>query len=153
MDDADYVLAPDGDLEDGGAAWTLTGGAAVVQSTGGLGTGQRALSLPAGSSATTAPMCIGAEHRTIRFFARNDDGSDGSLRVAARFTTPGGQTESVRVGDVREGTSWSPTEAFDSIVNRMAVAQENAMTVSWQFTPRGETRWSIDDVYIDPFRT
>ncbi|MDQ3675794.1 MAG: hypothetical protein M3401_03170 [Actinomycetota bacterium] len=156
LDTADYALAPDGDLEDGGTIWTLADGAAVVEGNEpfqiGAASDHRSLALPAGSSATTAPMCIGTEHRTIRFIARNDGVQSGSLRVDAVFRTPGGTVNSVRLGDVRGSETWSPTAELRTIVNRMAVAQHNAMSVSWRFTPRGEASWSIDDVYVDPFR-
>lgn len=156
QDMADYTLAPDGGLEAGGGDWSLAGGAAVVEGNEPFHVGSagdhRSLALPAGSSATTAQMCIGREHRTIRFFARNDSAGAGSLRVEALIANPGGRSTAVHIADVRGGATWSPTKSYRAVVNRMAVAQGNTLSVSWRFKPRGGASWTIDDVYIDPFR-
>ena len=61
--------------QSGGSGWTLERGAAVVHGNEpfyvGGGGDACALALPPGGSATTAPVCIGIEHPTLRFFARN----------------------------------------------------------------------------------
>src|SRR5689334_2937693 len=67
-----YAAAPDGGFENGASGWTLTGSAHVV--TGNepwmvAGPGQsHSLSLPAGSSATSPPMCIGLLSDGMRLF-------------------------------------------------------------------------------------
>src|SRR5688500_9811392 len=74
-DPMSYTLAPDGGFEEGGSSWSLDDGAAVVsgneshyvRSAGDT----RSLKLPSGSSATSAAMCVGLEHPTLRLFARN----------------------------------------------------------------------------------
>ena len=61
LDVADYVPAPDGDLEAAGS-WTLEGGAAIVNGNEPFHVGSdsdtASLNLPAGGSAATAPMCV-----------------------------------------------------------------------------------------------
>src|ERR1043165_917079 len=64
-----YVPAPEGGLEGSGEAWKLTGGAQVVAGNNPYLAGGQSLSLPAGTAATSAPMCIGVEHPTLRPFA------------------------------------------------------------------------------------
>lgn len=156
-DPAQYMLAPDGDLEHGGAGWTLERGAGVVEGNEpfqvGAASDHLSLALPAESSATTAPQCIGVEHRTIRFFARSDSDTSGSLRVDALFETPSGTINVVPIGDVAARSSWWPVDALDAIVNRMAVSQDNTMSVRWRFTAQASGNWLIDDVYVDPFRS
>lgn len=157
MDAADYVLASDGGFEGGGTGWTLERGAAVVEGNEPFQVGgasdRLALSLPAESSATSAPQCTSREHRTIRFFARTDGPPLDSLRVEALIETLGRTTNAIRVGDVRAGATWAPIDALDAIVNRMAISQNDVMSVRWRFTPKGAGNWLIDDFYIDPFRS
>jgi hypothetical protein len=90
-DDAMYVLAPDGGLEQGGGAWDLDGDAAVVAGNesfhvGGAGDSW-SLSLPDDSRATTAWTCIGVDSPTMRFFARNDSDPNGRLAVSVIIDT------------------------------------------------------------------
>jgi hypothetical protein len=40
-----------------------------------------------------------------------------------------------------------------TIVNELAPAHGNAINVAFRFTPRGAAGWTIDDVYVDPFKT
>jgi hypothetical protein len=153
QDTADYFLAPDGGLEAGGATWGLQGGARTVEGNEpfrvGAPTDHRALDLPAGSSATTAPLCIGVEHRTMRFFATGT--TTGTLSVDALYSE-GAKQRSVSLGSVRSGGSWAPTDVLPMKVNERAPAFGNALQVSLRFTPRGKGGWRIDDVYVDPYR-
>ena len=72
-DHASYAAVPDGGLENGSAGWTLTGGARVVRGNEPFAPGAHSLLLPAGSSATTAPMCIGLLSSKMRFFLRDTE--------------------------------------------------------------------------------
>jgi hypothetical protein len=154
QDQADYLLAPDGDLEAGAAGWTLVGGARAVEGNETFAVGgpadHRSLRLPAGASASTAPMCIGAEHRTMRFFAMST--GRGTLAVEALYTKHNGVQKSVALGAVRGGDAWAPTDALPMRVNELAGDYANAMSVSLRFTVRGNATWQVDDVYVDPFR-
>src|SRR3954463_10831602 len=76
LDVAWYVPAPAGGFEGGAGDWTLTGGAEIVGGNDPYLAGERSLALPGGASATSAPMCIGIEHPTIRLFARNTGAPD-----------------------------------------------------------------------------
>jgi hypothetical protein len=154
QDVADYVLAPDGGLEAGGAGWSLVDGARVVEGNASFAVGgptdHRSLELPAGSSATTAPICIGSEHRTMRFFVNGP--STGQLSVQAIYTVPGGRAKTVPLGNVGGAGSWAPSEVLPMRVNELAPEYGNALQVALRFTPRGARGWSIDDVYVDPYR-
>ena len=153
QDVADYLLAPDGDLEAGGSTWALEDGAQVVDVNSPFLVGgpddHQALELPAGATATTAPMCIGEEHKTMRFFATST--GHGALKVEALYSKRNGQQKSVTLGAVRGDDTWAPSEILPMRVNELA-DDENAMSVSLRFTAKGNGAWTIDDVYVDPFR-
>jgi hypothetical protein len=154
QDVADYMLAPDGDLEGGATSWLLQNGARTVTGNEPFKVGRAAdhtsLQLPAGSSATTAPMCIGVEHRTMRFFA--SAARSGALVVTATYTKRNGTVKSVRLGVARGSTAWGPSDVLPMRVNEEAEDFDNALWVTLTFTPRGADAWLIDDVYVDPFR-
>jgi hypothetical protein len=153
-DAANYFLAPDGGLEQGGSRWTLRGSATVTPSNEPwkvAGAGDRnGLRLAAGSSATTAPFCIGLEHRTMRFFAVAARSS--SLDVDVIYSAAGGGKRSIRIASPAGAGTWSPSNVVPVVVNRLAAHRGNAMRVLLRFAPRGAGAWTIDDVYVDPFR-
>jgi hypothetical protein len=153
-DAADYFLAPDGGLEHGGAGWTLRGRAAVAPSDKPFHVGpavdRRSLRLPAGASATTAPFCIGVEHRTMRFV--DNAPASSALDVDVLYTDASRRERTVHIGAVAGAGRWAPTVAVPMIVNALAAARGNAMSVRLRFSPRGSAAWTIDDVYVDPYR-
>ena len=106
LDLAYYQEAPDSGFEDGGS-WTLAGGAAVVAGNQPFLAGARSLDLPAGSSATTAPICVTVAHPTIRFFARNTGSALAPLTVTVQFKTLLGLPLELPVGVVLGGASGS----------------------------------------------
>jgi hypothetical protein len=151
LDPAWYVLAPGGDIENGSEEWTLTGGAAVASGNEPYLAGGQSLTLPAGSSATTAPMCIGVEHPTIRLFARNTGAPLSTLTVSVVFRDPLGFKRALPVGVVLAGSSWAPTLVMPVGVNLLSlVADQKA---GFGFTPADDGgEWAIDDVYVDPYK-
>ena len=151
LDVAWYLPAPDGGFEGGAEDWTLTGGAALVDGDNPYLSGERALALPGGASATSGPMCIGVEHPTIRLFARNAGSPSSTLAVSVVFSDPLlGVTRSLPIGSIGAGDSWSPTPVLPVVVNLLSLA--GGQQASFRFTAlddRGE--WTIDDVYVDPY--
>ena len=152
QDHADYFLAPGGDFEAGGSAWRLEDGASIVEGNepfGGAPGDHRSLSLPAGASAATAPMCIGEEHRTMRYFAVG--ARTGSLAVEAVYTKANGTQKRVPLG-VAQGTGeWGPSDVVPMRVNELA-GDGDALSVSLRFSARGNSPWQVDDVYVDPYK-
>jgi hypothetical protein len=155
QDVADYVLAPEGGIESGGRSWTLAGGARAVEGNEpfrvGATSDHQSLALPAGSSATTAPMCIGIEHRTMRFFGAATRA--GELSVQALYRDAGGRQKVVELGTAGGRGTWAPSDVVAMKVNELAPQYGNALAVSLRFTPRGASGWLVDDVYVDPFRS
>jgi hypothetical protein len=155
LDPAWYVPAPDSGVEHLAAGWTLLGGATTQDGNEPYQVGgpddQRSLRLPAGSDATTGPMCIGVEHPTVRFFARNTGARDSMLRVSVVYRDTDGQWQSLAVGLLTGEPSWAPTPILPVAVNLLALLGEQQ--AAFRFAPaddRGD--WSIDDVYVDPYR-
>jgi len=150
LDLAWYVPAPDGGLEGGGAGWKLSGGAAVVDGNEPYLAGTRSLALPGGASATTASMCIGVEHPTIRLFARNTGAPDSALAVSVVFRDLLGSWQALPVGAIASGSRWSPSAVMPVVVNLLGLTGDQR--AAFRFTAlddRGE--WTIDDVYVDPY--
>lgn len=153
-DAADYQLAPDGGFEAGATTWKLAGGARAVEGNEpfkvGRASDHRSLELPARASATTAPICIGVEHRTMRFFDTGD--RSAALTVEALYTTRDGKPASASLGTVRGSGAWAPSDSLPMRVNELAAGFGNAMSVRLRFTASGADSSRIDDVYVDPYR-
>jgi hypothetical protein len=151
-----YVLAPDGGLEQGGDAWSLSGGAAVVSGNESFQVGGEgdswSLALPDGSHATTADACIGLDSPTMRFFARNDGDSDGFLSVSVVVHTLLGPL-TLPIGSVDGTDAWHPTPPFLLLANLTAlpIVNDGTASIRLRFTPHGGD-WRIDDVYVDPWK-
>jgi hypothetical protein len=150
LDPAWYVPAPGGDVEGGGEAWALSGGAAVADGNEPFLAGDRSLALPAGSSATTAPMCVGIEHPTVRLFARNTGDPASLLAVSVVFRDPLGLRHALPVGAVAAGSEWAPTPVMPVVANLLSLLGDQ--DVSFRFAPVGDGAWAIDDVYVDPYK-
>jgi hypothetical protein len=160
LDPMRYVLAPNGDFERGSAEWTLTGGAKVVAGNetfyvGGAGD-SRSLYLPAGSSATTHPLCVQLLHPTFRYFAKNRATPLlSSLRVEALVENPlTGGILVLPAGLHTGGKSWHPSLPGVVLADFLsALGQDGELAVAFRFKPLGlGAAWQIDDVYVDPFR-
>jgi hypothetical protein len=144
LDPAFYQEAPDSGFETGGA-WTLAGGATVVDGNQPYLSGSKSLDLPVGSSATTAPVCVTVAHPTIRFFARNTGSALAPLTVTVKFKTLLGLSVELPVGVVLGGADWQPTLPLLLVGNLLS------NEVRFTFTPAPGSAWQIDDVYIDPY--
>ena len=160
LDPFRYVLAPNGDFERGAAEWKLTGGATVVGGNETFYVGgkddSRSLFLPAGSSATTRPMCVQLLHPTVRYFAKNRATPVlSSLRVDALIENPlTGGIVTLPAGVHTGGTSWHPSLPGLVLADFLSILGEDGeLAVAFRFKPIGlGAKWQIDDVYVDPFR-
>jgi hypothetical protein len=152
-----YTLSPGASMEGSLAGWTLTGGAETVPGNEPFRVGGpldgRSLSLPAGSSVTSAPICVGINYPFFRFFARNGGSSLSSLDVEVLYLNAGGHVmRSLTLGRLRGYASWTPTHRISLAVGRTGTGSGGEAAVAFRFTPRGTAgRWQIDDVYVDPY--
>ena len=143
-----YVLHPGGDMESGLKGWTLSGGATVVAGDDGLGVrgGSKVLSLPAGATVTTSPICIDETFTHARVLARSTVASGSTLNVDVLYTDVKGK--SVVKGSKSysvKSSAWAPSTDF-SIDAKLA----GAAPVQFRFTAPKSSSWVLDDFYVDP---
>ena len=146
-----YTFAPDGGLESGGSGWSLTGGARVVAGNEPFFVhapyDSRSLSLPAGSSASTPPACMGTTSTWIRFFAKNSAG--GSLRVQVIYRgLLGNVVATLNWATISNTTSWSPSPPILNLQSLLGLL--GARTVQLKFYADGAAS-QVDDIYVDPW--
>jgi hypothetical protein len=159
LDPLKYALVPNGGFESGPTGWTLSGGAKVVSgnerfAVRGAGDGY-SLSLPTGSSATSAPMCVRTLDAVMRFFALNSGSLLSSLQVEVLYVDASGATRALPIGLVLAGGAWAPTLPAPVLVNLLALPllSDGSIQVAFRFTPKGLLGgWRIDDVYLDPLK-
>lgn len=152
-DPAWYTPLPDAGFETGSGAWTLQNGATVgagnepyhVQAP----TDERSLALPSGASAASAPVCVGATHPTLRFFARNGGSPLDTLKVSVAFRDSTGVERWLPVGAITGGSQWAPTPVVPVTVN--ALSPLGVQQVRFGFESDKTGQWWIDDVYVDPY--
>ncbi len=154
-DNALYTPLPGGSFEADLSGWTLTGGATVVPGNEPYnvgGAGERSLSLPAGSRAVSAPICIDETYPFYRLFARNSGSRYSLLKMEVLFLDEKGDVKSVKsLYYYADGTAWKPT-GFAPISLFTPKTTVTAAPIQLRFTPLGWLgRWQIDDVYVDPF--
>ncbi len=166
----DYVLAPDGKFDDGGAGWQLTGGAKVVQTDKG-----RTLRLPNHATATSPAMCVDLNFPTFRMYhrvVREIAGLPGILR----YLLPGDPDAArVKVEVIYHEVSnpvWSEMARFDGrfgvyvgnlwklsdhidLQPELGGSEPGARQAALRFTVlSAATNNSVllDDIYVDPMR-
>lgn len=155
-DQHSYVLAPNGGFEAGTQGWALSGGAAVVAGNESFNLNDPAdshsLSLPAGSSAVSSPICMSLDTPIFRMFARNDGSSTSRLRVEAVYPLLG-LVRTKTVSSVAAGPAWAPTQQMSTVLTLSTIVGTLVpSSVQIRITPLdGEGSWKVDDLYVDPF--
>jgi hypothetical protein len=154
LDNADYVLAPDGAFESGADAWSLSH-AAVDEGNESFyvrrDDGSHSLKLTPGGSAVTGTICVGLDRPTLRFLARSSSGlSLSTLAVSVRFETSLGIVLELPIGVVLPGSHWAPSLPMPILANLLPLLPGQMTPVQFRFTPVGTASWWIDDVYVDP---
>ena len=150
-DYANYAFAPNGGFESGATGWSLSG-ARVVPGNESFyvhGTGDRySLSLPAGASATSPPMCISLLSGKMRFVARGEPGAKVKVDIIYR-----GLLSSVLGildgGTFTAGGSWKPSPEINMLGGTLPLL---TTSVSFRFTASGGAA-AVDDVYLDPMKS
>jgi hypothetical protein len=156
-DQHNYVLAPDGGFEAGGSGWQLNHGAAVVEGNESYhlndSSDSKSLSLPAGSSAVSPPICMAIDTPSFRLVARNSGDPSSQLRVEAVYKLLG-LVRTKTVSTLRAGSTWAPTQSVSTVLTLSTVVGTLIPSaIEVRFTPLDSNgQWQVDDVYIDPFR-
>jgi hypothetical protein len=151
-----YTPVSDPGVEAGAASWTLDGGAGVVAGNEpwhvGGATDNRALDLPAGSSATTAPICIDETFPHFRLFALNAGPGKRSLGVDVLYYDTNGKLRGTKpYGYESASKDWQPTPPIAIDVWDKSPAA-TAAPVAFRFMPKGkDAHFVIDDVFVDPY--
>jgi hypothetical protein len=156
-DQRNYVLAPDGGFEAGGAGWKLNRGAAVVEGNESYylndAGDSKSLSLPAGSSAVSPPVCMAIDTPSFRLVARNSGDPSSQLRVEAVYKLLG-LVHTKAAGTLRAGSTWTPTQSVSTVLTLSTIVGTLIPSaIEIRFTPLDSSgQWQVDDLYIDPFR-
>jgi hypothetical protein len=157
-DKAWYTPVPGGSFESGQPGWTLGGKAKVVSGNEpwyvGGSTHSRSLSLPAGSVATSPAMCVGLGEPTLRYFAKAQSllGLTGAMTVEVLTETSLGLTVAVPLLPGALTNSWKPGLITPVVANLLPLLPDQKTAVAFRF--RAVTgNWTIDDVYVDPYKT
>jgi hypothetical protein len=156
-DSRDYVLAPDGGFESGASGWQLNRGAAVVEGNESYylndAADSKSLSLPAGSSALSPPVCMSLDTASFRLVARNTGDPSARLRVEASYKLLG-LVRTKTAGIIQAGPAWAPTQSVSTVLTLSTIVGTLIPSeIQISITPLDAGgRWQVDDVYIDPFR-
>jgi hypothetical protein len=155
-DQHSYALAPDGGFESGGAGWSLRGGAGVVAGNESYqlngAADSRSLALPAGSSATSPPICMSIDTPLLRLMARNTGDPSSSLRVEAIYSLLGLVRTNV-INTVSAGSSWEPSKQMSTVLGLSTIIGTILPSaIEVRITPLdSKGQWQVDDLYVDPF--
>lgn len=151
-DASSYLLAPGSDFESDLSGFAVTGSAAIQDGNESFNvTGaddSHSLSLPAGSSVTTPPLCVTRDYPSMRTFVRNET-SEGKLAVQVVYRNAvTGETEIKGVGHIdakdTEGT-WTLSKSIPTLAGKLGTS------LSIRLTAKGKGDWSVDDVLVDPY--
>jgi hypothetical protein len=151
-DDASYKLAPGGDFEGALTGWTLTGKAAKVAGNEPWSGGRSSLSIPAGSSATSAPTCVNAANPSYRFFVRSSGGLLGlvpAITVSLVYRDSVLGLVALPLGIVFPSSSWTASPVELTLAALPAALANGSVPLSLRFASVLGT-WTVDDVYVDP---
>jgi hypothetical protein len=149
-DYAKYVQVPDGGFEAGASGWTLAGGAKVVVGNEPFylrSAGDRwSLSMPAGGTATSPPMCISLLSSKMRFVA---GGSTGNVKVQVLYRgLLSSALGTFDGGTVSSTGGWAPSPEISMLGGVLPLLTQS---VQFRFVATsGSAR--IDDVYLDPWK-
>jgi hypothetical protein len=153
-DGTQYNLAPGGSFEGGAGSWSLGGGASLV--TGNEpwkvagASHSRSLRLPPGATATSPVICVGLEHPTLRFFAKNNRALLSTMTVEVIVETSLGLKAAVPIGVLLPNGQWKPSPKILVIANLLPLLPGEHTPVQFRLRSVGLGTWSVDDFYLDP---
>jgi hypothetical protein len=153
-DQTNYWLSPGGGFEPGGPQWQLGGGASVVSENEPFkvhASGDtKSVKLPPGATATSPVVCIGLEHPTVRFFARNNRALVSTLTVEVIVETSLGLKTAVPFGVLLPSGQWKPSPKLLVIANLLPLLPGEHTPVQFRVRSVGLGTWFVDDFYVDP---
>lgn len=151
-DSGSYFPAPGGTFEEAGNPWT--GGRLVADQDPWMLGGadhRQALAIPEGTSATSPWLCVSAVHPDFRVVARQPSSWASYLEVSLRFVDPLGTVRVVPVDAVpRTKSGWAVSPRL-RLTRDLPMSTLGEIRAQLRLTARGG-QWTVDDVFIDPFR-
>ena len=150
-DNTHYELAPGGSFE-GINTWRLSGGAQVVSGNEPYYLNSRydshSLYLPAGSSATSPPICLQLLDPTMRLVGKS---SGGGVHVDVYTSTLLGLLKLPVSMNIPLGTSWNPGPQETILLeNILSLTNLGTNNITLKISPLGSAPAQVDDVYVDP---
>ena len=110
------------------------------------GWGNRSLTLPAGSSATSPSFCINLLDPSVRMFTR---GSSGSHLRSRSFSGVNGNITGIFNFADRDGSgAWSPSDRVSSSLALPLLTSSAQIRVT-----AASGTWQVDDAFVDPWIT
>ena len=153
-DTTPYNLAPGGSCEGGAGSWSLSGGASLVSGNEPWkvagASHSRSLRLPPGASATSPVICVGLEHPTLRFFAKNNRALLSTMTVEVIAETSLGLKAAVPIGVLLPNGQWKPSPQILVVANLLPLLPGEHTPVQFRVRSVGLGTWSVDDFYVDP---
>jgi len=154
-----YQLISGGDFENDSSGWTLSDGAQTQDGNEpyyvGSQTDSNSLYLGDSGVATSDTVCLDPNTPTIRFFVQNTGSHRHSwLQVSVNYTDTDGNLQTMPVAWISANSNWQPVVPVGVLTNYLATLT-GPLDVTFSFTEIGcgNGDWSIDDVYLDPFKT
>jgi hypothetical protein len=160
-DSADYFLAPNGGLESGSDGWSLSK-ASVVNGNESFyvhsRSDRRSLSISRAGRALSPWFCVGQEHPTFRFFARQPQGAGSpDMKVYIRYITEDYRAAKDIHVDTYTGAdwrAWRPSRIID-LYGNLGFSDPSSITaarVVFEVENQSGKPWQVDDLYVDPYR-
>jgi hypothetical protein len=160
-DSADYFLAPNGGLESGSDGWSLSKSSVVTGNESFYVRSRydrRSLSISRGGRALSPWFCVGQEHPTFRFFARQPQGAGSpDMKVSIRYITEDYRSSRDIHVDTYTGEdwrAWKPSRIIN-LYSNLGFSDPSSITaarVVFEAENQSGKPWQVDDLYVDPYR-
>ena len=157
-DKANYSLVSNGAFESGTSGWSLTKSSVASGNETYKVHGKsdaKSLAIQPTGVAVSPAFCVGVEHPSFRFFGRRTSGTWGVLNVKIRWTGSDGKTNETVVGSLSGDPykSWLATPSLPLATTLPLWQSGQTVSVRLVFDPEDYGgAWTIDDVYVDPYR-
>lgn len=153
-DESAYSLVAGGSFESGAPGWSLNGASVIDENESfDVTPGSHSLGIESGGVAASPWVCISSEYPTFRFFARRlGGGASSTLDVSLRWIDVLGIGVDTTVGSLQSGGSWAPSPVLRLGKEVPLWMPGGTLQVGLVFQPSWGSSWTIDDVYIDPYR-
>jgi hypothetical protein len=149
-DQRDYYLAPGGSFE-GSITWFNGGPVSLVAGNEPwylAGTGHSsAVRLQYGARLISPVLCVTRDEPYLRFMAKSE--GTGSLHVTVFLFSASNKVLHSSSMSSRDFASWAPSHLIDLQTSKLPAGEQGYIAVAF----RSGGDWTIDDVFVDPYRS